>query len=413
MGYLGTDLPVGHPNFGELEICTCRAEEIADLNQNKLYALSNLKELRTLTFDNFQQRGRVGLRPTQAESLELAYNQAKQFSSKLKGWLLLKGVYGSGKTHLAAAISNFVVDLGIQTIFLTVPDLLDSLRFTYDNPNVSFEDKFEKIRNAPLLILDDFGTQNATEWSQEKLFQIINYRYINRLPLVITTNLELSDIEGRIRSRLDDPELVTRVTIQAPDYRNPMDDRGDNLLSSLHLHGDQTFANFQSRKKEALPKEHQANLQKAITAATKYAKSPKGWIVFIGDYGSGKTHLAAAIANYQIDLGHSPSFIVVPDLLDHLRATFNPKSSVSYDRMFDSIKQTPLLILDDLGTQSATPWAKEKVYQLFNYRYNAKLPTVITTSDYITDIDPRIQSRMRDERICTIVPITVPVYTGK
>ncbi len=410
---MGTDHPLGHPKFGEIEICACRAEEIAELNQNQLYALSNLKELRALTFDNFKPRGRVGLRPVQAESLELAHTHAKQFASKLNGWLVLHGVYGSGKTHLAAAISNFVVDLGIQSIFLTVPDLLDTLRFTYDNPNESFENKFDQIRNTPLLILDDFGTQNATEWAQEKLFQIINYRYINQLPMVITTNLDLKDIDGRIRSRLEDPELVTKVNIQAPDYRNPMDDRGDNRLSTLHLHGDQTFANFQPRKNEGLPKEHVQNLQKAINLATKYADSPNGWIVFIGTYGSGKTHLASAIANFRMDLGFSPSFIVVPDLLDHLRATFNPKSSVSYDRLFDSIKQTPLLILDDLGTQSATPWAKEKLYQLFNYRYNAKLPTVITTSDYITDIDPRIQSRMRDERICTIVPISSPLYTGK
>lgn len=413
MGYLGTDHPLGHPNFGEVDICSCRFEEIAQLNQNKLYALSNLKELRKLTFENFKSRGRVGLRPKQAESLELAFNQAQQFASNLNGWLVLKGIYGSGKTHLAAAISNFVVDLGIQSIFLTVPDLLDTLRFTYDNPNESFENKFEEIRNAPLLILDDFGTQNATEWAQEKLFQIINYRYINRLPLVITTNMLLKDIEGRIRSRLEDPELVTRVNIEAPDYRNPMDDRGDNHLSTLHLHGDQTFANFEQRKSENLPKEHVLNLQKAINISTKYSESPQGWIVFTGTYGSGKTHLAAAIANYQMDLGFSPFFIVVPDLLDHLRATFNPKSSVSYDRLFDAIKQTPLLILDDLGTQSATPWAKEKLYQLFNYRYNAKLPTVITTSDYITDIDPRIQSRMRDVRICKIIPLTVPLFTGK
>jgi len=56
---------------------------------------------------------------------------------------------------------------------------------------------------------------------QEKLFQIINYRYINRLPLVVTTNLSDEDFEDRIRSRLQDPELVTRVRIMATDYRNP------------------------------------------------------------------------------------------------------------------------------------------------------------------------------------------------
>ena len=64
-------------------------------------------------------------------------------------------------------------------------------------------------------------------------------------------------------------------------------------------------------------------------------------------------------------------FVVVPDLLDHLRATFSPTSTVSYDRRFEEIRTTPLLVLDDLGTQAMTPWAREKLYQLFNHRYNA------------------------------------------
>ena len=79
----------------------------------------------------------------------------------------------------------------MPTLFITVPDLLDSLRFAYQSTEATFEQRFEQIRQAPLLVLDDFGTQNATAWAQEKLFQIINYRYINRLPLVITTNLAL------------------------------------------------------------------------------------------------------------------------------------------------------------------------------------------------------------------------------
>ncbi len=56
--------------------------------------------------------------------------------------------------------------------------------------------------------------------------------------------------------------------------------------------------------------------------------------------------------------------MVVPDLLDHLRATFSPSSTVSLDRRFEEVRTTPLLILDDLGTQSATPWAREKLYQI-------------------------------------------------
>jgi len=73
-------------------------------------------------------------------------------------------------------------------------------------------------------------------------------------------------------------------------------------------------------------------------------------------------------------------FIVVPDLLDHLRSSFGPDSRVSYDALFERIKKAPVLVLDDFGEHSATSWAQEKIYQLINYRYNARLATVITTA---------------------------------
>jgi DNA replication protein DnaC len=103
---------------------------------------------------------------------------------------------------------------------------------------------------------------------------------------------------------------------------------------------------------------------------------------------------------------------MLPDLLDHLRATFSPNSNTSYDRRFDEIRTAPLLILDDLGTQSMTPWVREKLYQLFNYRYIAELPTVITTADTLEEMDARIRSRMLDTRLCSIYAITVPAYHG-
>jgi DNA replication protein DnaC len=413
LGYLRAEYPVGHPDFGKLTICSCREGEISKHYISKLFSFSNLNELKELTFENFEPQGRIGLGEHQASSIEYAYNQAVHFAQSLKGWLLLQGKYGSGKTHLAAAIANFSVEKGVQTLFITVPDLLDSLRFTYNDPEATFEERFEEIRQCQLLILDDFGTQNATSWAQEKLFQIINYRYINQLPLVVTTNLSLMEIEGRIRSRLEDPELVTRVFINAPDYRRPMDDTGHNELSSLVLHGHRTFGTFNLRKDEGLSSEDTKNLEKVFKAAERYANKPKGWMVITGPYGSGKTHLAAAIANYQAGLGDPPLFIMVPDLLDHLRATFNPKSQVPYDRRFDEIRTAPMLVLDDLGTQSMTPWVKEKLYQLFNHRYNAQLPTVITTSDSLDEMDDRIRSRMLDTRLCTIYALTVPPFTGK
>lgn len=403
---------MGHPNFGRLEVCVCRQRDVSQQVREHLYSLSHLDELKELTFESFRPRGQIGIGEKQANSLEMAFNQANHYARSLNGWLLLQGSYGCGKTHLAAAIANFAVGMGVPTLFLTVPDLLDMLRFSYDSNDTTFENRFNEIRNASLLALDDFGTQNATGWAQEKLFQIINYRYINKLPLVITTNLSLDDIEARFRSRLSDRELVTDVRINAPDYRRPLDDTGHPELSSLAMMGSKTFGSFEDRTGEGLPPDGLKSLQKSLKAAHTYAERPKGWLVFLGGYGSGKTHLAAAIANYRAKLGDPPLFVMVPDLLDHLRATFSPNSNVAFDRRFDEIRTASLLVLDDLGTQSMTPWVKEKLYQLFNYRYNAELPTVITTSDSLDEMDPRIRSRLLDGKLCTIYAMNVPSYHG-
>jgi DNA replication protein DnaC len=412
VGYLRQDLPVGHPDFGRLEICTCRQRELSQRIHRRLFELSNLDELQHLSFENFQPRGRIGLRPAQAETLELAYNQAKLFAENLEGWLLLQGDYGTGKTHLAAAIANFTVSMGVPTLFITVPDLLDTLRFSYDDPDARFEDRFAQIRSAPLLVMDDFGTQNATPWAQEKLFQIVNYRYVNHLPLVVTTNLMLDEIEGRIRSRLEDPELVTRVHIRVPDFRRPAVEAGETELSYLELLHKMSFDTFSLRKTEGLGSEHIKSLEKAFETARQYAEHPQGWLVFTGTYGSGKTHLAAAIANYRSDLGYLALFVDIPDLMSRLRATFSPSSSVTLDRRFEAYRTAPLLVLDDLGTQSMTPWVKEKLYQLFNYRYITELPTVVTTAELRDEMDPRLLSRMQDVRLCTICAITAPSYRG-
>lgn len=412
LGYLRRDLPLGHPEFGVLQICSCRHEQVAQQIHQRLFSISNLDNLQHLTFENFQPRGRIGLGPWQADSLERAFNQAQLFSQKADGWLLLQGGFGCGKTHLAAAIANYTVGIGVPTLFITVPDLLDALRFTYNNPESTFEQRFDEIRTAPLLVMDDFGTQNATTWAQEKLFQILNYRYINRLPLVVTTNLLLDQIEGRIRSRLEDPELVTRVFMQAPDYRRPTDDTQHSDLSSLAMHHEQTFSNWDDRLGEDLSATERKSLEKALKTATDYSRSPKGWLLFTGTYACGKTHLAAAIANARADLGQPPMLISVSELLDHLRATFSTNSQVSLDRRFEEIRSAPLLILDALGEQSPTPWANEKLFQIIDYRHLNKLPTVMTTAKYLEELDPRILSRILDTRICSICAITAPGYRG-
>ncbi len=413
VGYLRLDRDLDDPDFGRVQVCVCRQVDVEQRMRERLFSLSRLEELKEYTFDTFNPQGRVGIGGQQRQSLERAFNQAEAYADVLAGWLFLQGGYGCGKTHLAAAIANAAVQKGVPTLFLTVPDLLDQLRYTYSSADVSFEDRFEQVRNAPLLVMDDFGTQSATAWAREKLFQILNFRYINQLPTVVTTNLLLEEIEGRMRSRLSDPELVSYVQILAPDYRRPVEDSSQHELSSLHLHTNQTFGTFSLRKGEQLPAGDTDTLDTAFQLAQEFAEEPDGWLVFMGTFGSGKTHLAAAIANYRASQGFPVMFVVVPDMLDHLRATFNPASETSYDRRFEEIRTASLLVLDDLGSQATRPWVQEKLYQLVNYRYNAALPTIITTADSLDEIDPRLRARLMDRELVRIAPITVPSYKGK
>jgi DNA replication protein DnaC len=228
---------------------------------------------------------------------------------------------------------------------------------------------------------------------------------------VITTNLSLDDLDPRLSSRLADIDLVRKLPIDAPDYRRSAVDQGQSSLSSLVHYRDKTFETFDMRKFE-LDAEQRRNLKDAVAMAQSYADLPQDWLVFFGESGCGKTHLAAAIANRCVRRGYPVLFVVVPDLLDHLRAAFSPDSKVSYDQRFEEVRTSPLLILDDLGTESATPWAKEKLYQIINYRYAARLPTVITTALLIGELDPRLANRMLDETHSSVMPIHAPSYRG-
>jgi len=405
------DVPIDHPDFGKAIPCECKLKEVEESRLSDLKRISNLGLLSRMTFDSFVPEG-YGLNPEKRRNLRRAYELAKEFAENPKGWLILFGGYGCGKTHLAAAIANYRLSQGKPALFVVVPDLLDHLRATFSpTSEVTYDERFEEVRTAPLLILDDLGTQSATPWAQEKLYQILNYRYNARLPTVITSNRSLEELDLRLRSRFNDRDLCQIYTILAPDFRGSGVAQDQSELSSLSLHADKTFENFDLRTHE-LDVEERENLRRAFIIAKEFAQNPQGWLVFTGDYGCGKTHLAAAIANYRVERGYPALFVFVPDLLDHLRATFSPTSPISYDRRFEEIRTAPLLILDGLGTQSATPWAREKLYQIFDYRYNARLPTVITTEETIEEIDPGLRSRMLDLSICTLYAILAPSYRG-
>jgi DNA replication protein DnaC len=219
-GFVHPLLPSGKPDYSRVIPCRCMQKELDKERKVRLqrYSGLDLELLKNMTLDNFEKR--VNLSPEQRQNLEEAYRLALDFAKSPEGWLVFMGVTGCGKTHLAAAIANYRLKEGKPVKFVVVPDLLDHLRSTFSpESQVSYDQLFEEVKNAPLLILDDFGEQTTTPWVQEKLYQIINHRYNSRLPTVITTRLALDEIDPPISSRLADPKISLRWNITAPDYR--------------------------------------------------------------------------------------------------------------------------------------------------------------------------------------------------
>ena len=410
-GFLLDDLPLGHPDYGIPIPCHCKLHERRARRRSRLRDVHKLEALTRFTFETFNT-DLSWLQPHKLDNLVRAYEAARAFAEQPAGWLLFTGGYGCGKTHLAAAIANYRIENDQSAIFVVVPDLLDHLRATFGpSSETSYDGLFDEIRNTAILILDDLGVQSVTPWAQEKLFQILNHRYNMQLPTVLTTNQRLEDLDQRLRSRIQDQDLVTNIKILAPDHRagaNP----GQGDLSTLSLHADQLFETFDEQRRNSSA-QMLANLRDVKQAAEAFADSPIGWFVLMGANGAGKTHLAAAISNALRASGQDDiMFVVVPDLLDHLRAAFSPQSPVPYDRRFDELRRTPMLVLDDLGTESATPWAKEKLFQLLNYRHTALLPTVITTSITEERLEPWLRTRIRDTTHCQVWTIKAGSYRG-
>ncbi len=380
----------------------------------RLRRFGNLDAYRELTFDQFQAR-HFNSNYTEAivNSLSDAKRRAQAYADEAQGWIVFSGPVGCGKTHLAAAIANQRLEqCGELAIFLTAPDLLDALRGALDQRgDNSFDDYFYRIRTAPLLVLDDLGVENPTNWAKEKLFQLLNHRHADSRPTVITTNTDISELDPRIGSRM---AQGTVVNINAPDYRK----RSRAKSVAFHLYARMTFETFSA---ESHLRSERENLEKAKLRAQAWVKAPRGWFCLLGDHGTGKTHLAAAIAQELVERNHDVTFKACADLLDYLRLAFDPNSNEHFDKRFSKIVAAPILILDDLSLASATPWAAEKLFQIIDYRFLRELPTVITSAQlpivespaargFATQTAYRINSRIFDPRFDKPFEITAPPF---
>lgn len=116
---------------------------------------------------------------------------------QVKG-LYLHGSFGCGKTYLISAMFNELAKHNIESAIIFWPDYLRMLKSLF-NDNNEYKSIFEKVKNAPLLLIDDLGAENITEWSRDEILcPILQYRMENNLPTFITSNLNLEALEKHL-----------------------------------------------------------------------------------------------------------------------------------------------------------------------------------------------------------------------
>lgn len=109
--------------------------------------------------------------------------------------LYIWGSNGTGKTHLALALCKALRENGFHRILpKTVSEMFADIRACYEPGGPPEAEVIELYKNARVLILDDLGKEKASDWSMEKLFDIVNARYLAMRPMVITSNYRLGDV---------------------------------------------------------------------------------------------------------------------------------------------------------------------------------------------------------------------------
>lgn len=132
-----------------------------------------------------------------------AYINQFNFEREYPKGLLMIGHIGCGKSHLAAAILRGVIEKGYSGLFYNSPELLRDIRATFDaRSELTEDDLIEDVTTTDLLVFDDVGAENMTEFVRDRFYLIINERYENCKPVIVTTNLGLEPLENRLGNRI-------------------------------------------------------------------------------------------------------------------------------------------------------------------------------------------------------------------
>lgn len=127
--------------------------------------------------------------------------------------LFIAGPPGTGKTHLAAAIANDLIAKGRPVICMTMIDLLERIKRTYNEPGADEGSVLRIYKTVPLLIIDDIGKEPPTEWAISTIYNIINGRYEAYLPIIVTTNYDTDALIQRMTPRDTRDDTTARATL--------------------------------------------------------------------------------------------------------------------------------------------------------------------------------------------------------
>jgi istB domain protein ATP-binding protein len=191
--------------------CNCEEANKIWKQYDEIIEKEKLKEFNLKQIDKLFKNNNLGKRQLNStfknykitDKNKKAYENAKKYTNKLINGetnmgLFITGTYGVGKTYLASCIANETIKNNITVIFGTLIQLLDFIKDTYKDYNTSDKEYLDLYSSIDLLIIDDLGKEKPTEWVLEKLFLIVNNRYNNYLPIVITTNYNRNQLRERL-----------------------------------------------------------------------------------------------------------------------------------------------------------------------------------------------------------------------
>jgi DNA replication protein DnaC len=117
--------------------------------------------------------------------------------------LWLTGDVGTGKTTLAMLVSKSAIEAGHSAAIYSLPRLLARIRRTYDDAagELSYLDFFNRLTSVDLLHIDDLGAEKRSDWVLEQLYAIVDERYVTNRAMVVTTNLDVAELEAQIGPR--------------------------------------------------------------------------------------------------------------------------------------------------------------------------------------------------------------------